>query len=103
MEISECLILKISVLLLLGFALWTGRKTCADVMSNCGQYGTDQEAKKNVTSRALFNFWIGFAAVIILVSGIFELISHELFVALLVADLTALGLKLTAEFAETRK
>ena len=78
MEISESLaslIIKIAVLILLGFSLWTGRKTCADIMSNIDKFGNEPESKNNVATRALFNFWIGFVAVIIIVAGILELIS----------------------------
>ncbi len=74
MEISaslESLIIKIAVLLLLCFSLWTGRKTVTDIMSNIEKFGGDSKSKNNVASRALFNFWIDFAAVLIIVSGIF--------------------------------
>ena len=106
MEINASLaslIIKIAVLILLGFSLWTGRKTCADIMSNIDKFGDDPKSKNNVATRALFNFWIGFAAVMIIVSGIFGLLGRELFIGLFVADLTALGVKLTTEFVETRK
>lgn len=96
-------VIKIVVLVLLGFSLWFGQKVCGAIMSNIEQLGGDEKAKERVATRALTNFWIGFAAVIIIVSGIFDLIGRELFIAFLTADLLGLGVKLTTEFIETKK
>ncbi len=106
MEISavlESLIIKIAVLILLGFSLFQGQKTVTAVVSNIKQFGDQPQPKENVVAKALFNFWIGFAAVLIIVSGIFELLSREVFIVFLGAVLGGLGLKLTKEFEDTRR
>jgi hypothetical protein len=51
----------------------------------------------------LDDFWIGFTGALIVISGIFDLIGNELFIALMIAGLTGLGLKLTTEFVDARK
>lgn len=96
-------VIKIVILVLLGFSLWLGHRVCITVMSNLEKMGGNEKGKEKVATRATTNFWIGFAAVIIIVSGLFDLISKELFVAFLTADLVGLGLKLTNEFIETKK
>ena len=103
MEITETLIIKIIGLFLLGFSLWTGRKICKDIMENIDKFGDDKNSKHNVATRALFNFWIGFAAILIIISAIFKLISNGQFFFLLTAILTTLGVKLSTEIYNTFK
>lgn len=102
---TEISIIKIVTLLILGLSLWAGSKTFASIMLNIDKFGNDENGKHKykVSTRALHNFWIGFAGALIVISGIFDLIGNELFIALFVADLTGLGLKLTTEFIDTRK
>lgn len=96
-------LIKIAVLILLGSSLWLGQRVCITVMSNLGQIGGNEKGKERVATRAITNFWIGFAAVIIIIAGIFGLVGKELFIALLTADLLGLGIKLTTEFIETKR
>jgi hypothetical protein len=102
---TEISIIKIVALLVLGFSLWAGNKTFITMMSNIDRFGDDEKGnhKYKVAIRALHNFWVGFAGVIIIVSGILELIDSEIFILLLKAVLIALGAKLTVEFVVTLK
>lgn len=95
--------MNIFAFFLLGIALWIGRKVCSDVMNNIEKFGTEGKLKDKVATRTLFNFWLGFVSVIIVVSGIFELIGREVFLVLLIATLTTFGIKLSSEYMETRK
>lgn len=96
-------VIKIFVLFLLGFSLYFAHRVCITVMSNLDKMGSNETGKERVATRATTNFWIGFAAVIIIVSGLFELISNDVFTAFLTAILLSLGIKLTSEFIETGK
>lgn len=100
MQINQ-FIIQVSVIFLLGFSLWLGQGVCNTVMSNIDKFGNDSDGKKKIAIRTITNFWIGFAAVIIIVSGIFNLIGKELFIVFLTADLLGLGLKLMSEYIET--
>lgn len=101
--IDSSFIIKIVTLILLGFSLWLGQKVCITTMSNIEKLGGNEKGKERVATRVTTNFWIGFATVIIIISGLFNLLSRELFVAFLTADLLSLGVKLTSDFIETKK
>jgi hypothetical protein len=88
-------ILKAGGLVLLGYALSQARRVTNDVATNAGQFGDDNERKRKVVFRAIFNFYIAFATIIIVVCGLFDLLQRELFVAALVALLTGLGVKMS--------
>lgn len=96
-------LIRICILFLLGFSLWFGHRVSITVMSNLDKMGGNEKGKERVATRATTNFWIGFAAVIIIVAGLFSLITKELFIAFLTADLLGLGVKLTSEFIESGK
>lgn len=87
-------ILKVGALGLLGFALSQARRVTNDIAANAGQFGDDNEKKKQTVFRAIFNFYITLATIVVLVCGLFDLFPRELFIALLVALLTGLGVKM---------
>jgi hypothetical protein len=91
---------KAIALVVLAYALSQARRVTNDVAANAGQFGDDNERKRKVVFRAIFNFYIAFATIIIVVCGLFGLFQHELFVAALIALLTGLGVKLTYDIKD---
>lgn len=87
----------IGAYIVLAYALSQARRVTNDVMSNIDQFGEDKKAKLIVSNKAIFNFYLVIAAVIVIVSGSLNLISKDLFIGLLLAILTGLGIKLTAD------
>ena len=94
------LALKASALILLGYALSQARRVTNDVAANAGQFGDDNERKRKVVFRAIFNFYIAFATIIVVICGIFALFQRELFVAALIALLTGLGIKMSYDIKD---
>ena len=91
---------KIVALLVLAFALSQARRVTNDVAANAGQFGKDNERKRKVVFRAIFNFYIAFAIVIVVVCGLFGLFQRELFVGALIALLAGLGVKMTYDIKD---
>jgi len=87
-------ILKASGLFLLGFALSQARRVTNDVAANAGLFGDDNERKRKVVFRAIFNFYVAFAIIVVVVCGLFDLLQRDLFVGALIALLTGLGVKM---------
>ena len=86
---------KAAGLFLLAYALSQARRVTNDVTNHIGQFGDDNAGKRRVVFRAIFNFYIAFATIIIVVCGLFDLFQRELFVAALIALLTGLGIKMS--------
>ena len=87
--------LKLGALTLLGYALSQARRVTNDIAANAGQFGDDNEKKKQTVFRAIFNFYLTLATIVVVVCGLFELFPRELFIGLLVALLTGLGVKMS--------
>jgi len=90
----------IGAYVILAYAISQARRVSNDVMTNIDKFGSDNRGKRIVAHKAVFNFYLILAAVIIIVAGSLTLISTELFVGLLVSILTALGIKLAADIRE---
>jgi len=90
----------IGAYIILAYALSQARRVSNDVMTNIDKFGSDNRGKRIVAHKAVFNFYLVLAAVIIIVAGAIKLIGTELFVGLLVSTLTALGIKLAADIRE---
>jgi hypothetical protein len=90
---------KVVALLVLAYALSQARRVTNDVVANAGQFGDDNERKRKVVFRAIFNFYIAFAIVIV-VCGLFGLFQGELFVGALIALLTGLGVKMSYDIRD---
>ena len=90
-------ITKIVALGVLGLGLWQARRLASDFIKNIGQFGNDTAGKRVAARRCEFNFYLAFMAVVVVCTGLFELVGRELFIALLVAILTSLGIKLSLD------
>ena len=90
----------IGAYVILAYALGQARRVTNDVMTNIDKFGSDNRGRRIVSHKAVFNFYLVLAAVIVIIAGSLKLIGTELFVGLLVAILTALGIKLTADIRE---
>lgn len=91
---------KIVALLVLAYALSQARRVTNDVAANAGQFGDDNERKRKVVFRAIFNFYIALAIVVVVVCGLFGLFQRELFVGVLIALLTGLGVKMSYDIKD---
>ena len=89
---------RLGALALLGFALFQARKLASDIISNVDQFGDDRVSKHSVARKASTDYYLAFATVAVLVSGIFGLLKEDLLVAALTAVLTGLGVKMTIDF-----
>lgn len=90
----------IGAYIILAYALWQARLVTKDIIASIDKFGSDNKGKRIVANKAVFNFYLVLAAIIVIVTGALKLIGIELFVALLVAILTGLGIKLTTEIRE---
>lgn len=98
-QISENISL-IGAYIILGYALRQARLVTKSVMANIAKFGSDDRSKLTLSNKAVFNFYLVVAAVIVIVPASLKIIGTELFVGLLVAILTGLGIKLTADVRE---
>ena len=85
----------IGAFFILGFVLCQSQIVTKNVMKNIEQFGSDEEGKRIVAAKAIFNFYLFAIAIIIIVTGSLKLIGTELFIVLLMATLTGLGIKLS--------
>jgi hypothetical protein len=90
----------IGAFIILAYALWQARLVTKDIIANVDKFGSDNKGKRIVANKAVFNFYLVLGAIIVIVTGALKLIGIELFVALLVAILAGLGIKLTTEITE---
>jgi|SRR3989344_66086 len=65
--------------------------------------GDAEELKKITTSRALFNFYAIVMLTFIIFARALNLIDAQLFIALFVADIGGLGLKISSEILQKQK
>lgn len=93
-------ILEIGALVILALALVIAGYVTKHVSANIGQFGNDANGKRIATQKALANFYLAFASVLISAVGALKLIGHELFIALLIATLVGLGVKMTLDISE---
>ena len=88
---------------LLGYCLSQARRVTSDVVNHVGKLGSDESKKSRVIHKALFNFYLILYAVLIIAAKAIEIIHTDLFVAVLIAIYTGLGIKLTADIKDKGK
>ncbi len=91
---------KAGALILLGYALSQARRVTNDVAANAGQFGEDNERKRKVVFRAIFNFYITLLIIIVVACGLFDLFPREMFTGTLIALLTGLGVKMSYDIGK---
>lgn len=90
------LVTKAISLIILGSALWQARRLASDIISNADKL-VDKIGTHAVARKAMADFCLSFAAVMILIAGIFEKLQGQLFVALFVAALIGLGVRIVLD------
>jgi Na+/H+ antiporter NhaD/arsenite permease-like protein len=89
--------IKILALILIAFALYQARQVTQSFLITIRERAKEIPGKHQLLKEARWDFNILFAAVILLVSGILQLIERQTFVDFLTAVLAALGVKSVAE------
>lgn len=111
MGIDAEFILKVASLILLAVSLCCASRVVSSVAKNIAGFGdakgrdhTGREfsVKQIEMTRAQNSFWITVAIVVVVVVGIMNKISQDLFVALLIAGLGGLGIKVATDAWSTK-
>ena len=87
----------IAALSALCYLLSQARRVTFEIASNTDKIGPDGWKRMWVVNRAVFNFYLVLALVLVTAVRFLQLIQEQLFVALLVGILGGLGIKLTAD------
>ena len=96
LEIAPQIVIPIA----LCYGLSQARRVTNDVASNADKIGVDGWKKARAVHKALFNFYIILALLFVIGIRVLNLIQNELFIAILIAILTTLGIKLTNDIRE---
>lgn len=97
MEDNLPLIMKVGALLLLAFALLMARLNSKSVLDTIAAAPKDIPGKRPLLKQAQWDFNILFAAVLIVTTGVLDLVEKQTFVTFLTAVLAALGVKSVSE------
>jgi|SRR3990170_3883335 len=104
-------ILKVVSLILLAVSLCCASRVVSNVAKNIAGFGDAKgrdhagrefSVKQIEMTRAQNSFWITVAIVVVVVVGIMDKISQDLFVGLLIAGLGSLGIKVAADARSTK-
>ncbi|MDD5067425.1 MAG: hypothetical protein PHF84_10320 [bacterium] len=94
-NINAIFLLKVIALFVLVLLAYISRRTLKD--ADIGALGDDNEGKRIIVFKLIFNLYLYLALVLILIARLFEFLSNELFIALFIAGLAGLGIKLSSD------
>lgn len=92
-------ITKAVSLFVLAIAIWQARRLASDIISNVDKFAEDKDkaAHHTVARKAMADFYLAFASLVILIAGIFHLLEGQLFAVSLIAVLAGLGVKIALD------
>lgn len=100
MAIENSVIVSISIISLIALAI-CGYVT-SSIFTNINKIGSNDNLKKIVTSRALFNFYAIIILIFVMLARSMNFIDTQLFIALFIAVIGGLGIKISGELFQDK-
>ena len=100
--IKECVqtVPKVLIPLVLCYGLSQARRVTNDVANNVDKVGVDGWKKSRIVHKALFNFYAILVLLFIVCIKSLGIIEDQLFIGIVIAIITGLGIKLTNDIRE---